>query len=82
MTRPGIKNQSPGPLVNTLLIRPMARYLFSMKYRHSNILKEMKIILKIIHLENQYLIKKQESFVNISMIIHIIFGIVICIAYL
>ena len=42
----------------------------------------MKIILKIIHLENQYLIKKQESFVNISMIIHIIFGIVICIAYL
>ena len=26
MTRPGIEPRSPGPLANTLLIRPMARY--------------------------------------------------------
>ena len=25
MTRPGIEPRSPGPLVNTLLIRPMAK---------------------------------------------------------
>ena len=25
MTRPGIEPRSPGPLANTLLIRPMAR---------------------------------------------------------
>ena len=26
MTRPGIEPRSPGPLANTLLIRPMAQY--------------------------------------------------------
>ena len=26
MTRPGIEPRSPGPLANTLLIRPMARF--------------------------------------------------------
>ena len=31
MTRPGIEPRSPGPLANTLLIRPMARKLINLK---------------------------------------------------
>ena len=32
MTRPGIEPRSPGPLANTLLIRPMARLNLIKKY--------------------------------------------------
>ena len=36
MTRPGIEPQSPGPLANTLLIRPMARFQALIKAIEAN----------------------------------------------